>query len=218
MKKNLYNKKYNIIAALLVVIAVFASLSYVLERSNQQPKSKEEVLSLANQLYESTDGTAAVIVMENYLKNNRDDKEIATKLASYYFMQKRYDDFLKIYQENNLESVSLMNMSAAAHQAKGDTDNAIRIYKEAIEKYPRNTQAYVSLSALYQSLSNKTEALAIIEKGLTVLPNSSQLLVTAASVAMKMGDNAVSAAYARRALEIDGDNEQASSILVAVGG
>lgn len=218
MKKNLYNKKYNIIAALLVVIAVFASLSYVLERSNQQPKSKEEVLSLANQLYESTDGTAAVIVMENYLKNNRDDKEIATKLASYYFMQKRYDDFLKIYQENNLESVSLMNMSAAAHQAKGDTDNAIRIYKEAIEKYPRNTQAYISLSALYQSLGNKSEALAIIEEGLIILPNSSQLLVSAASVAMKMGDNSLSAAYARRALEIDGDNEQASSILVAVGG
>lgn len=218
VKKKVFYKKFSTIIALIAVIAVFFALSYLLEGNDKQSKERQDILSLANELDGSDNEAVNESSIEEYLKQNQSDKEVAGKLANYYFKQKRYDDFLFIYKENNLQSASFINMVAAAYQAKGDISQAKQSYEEAISKYPKNIQSYISLSALNQSLGDLSESLAIIEKGLRNLPNSSQLLVTAASIAMKMGDNSLSADYAKRALKVDKNNKQANSILVAVGG
>lgn len=167
----------------------------------------------ATKLFEEGKQKEAIKILEKMHKENPQDQVISQQLAIDYYKTKDYDKFLKFCEENKLKSDLIYNLYAGVYQSKGDTKNAEKYYKKAIEIYPGGTKSYISLAAFYQAGGELSQALETLQQGLANNANSSVLYISASSVAIKIGNLNLAREYATKALDIDKNNTQAKAIL-----
>lgn len=210
-------REYKLIA--LALILLFIGLGFVIYLSEDQsrvvanqPKTIDEVAAdFANGKKEGAIKTA-----ESMLLKNPEDEALKNKLAAFYFQAGLYEKFLEFISKHNLSGGAIFNMAAKVYQAKSDTDKVREYYQKAIEADKDVAQYYLNYSAYFQSLGEYQAAFDCIKSGIVSNSRSASLLISAASLSIKLNDKKQAKSYASTALEVDPENAQAKAILESI--
>ncbi|WP_299005886.1 tetratricopeptide repeat protein [uncultured Shewanella sp.] len=91
----------------------------------------------------------------------------------------RYVHFTKQNKEKIIITSMAFDQKANNEKRQGHVNNAINLYKKAIELYPKNTTAMEHLASLYMETDLYEDALVLFESSLYIHPNNStgQLLL-----------------------------------------
>jgi len=205
-------RKKFILISLLVLLAIAATVSIVISRK-QFRERKTEDLQTAYSLFDSGKREEAIKLLEERYQADKSDKQVASRLASYYFQNKEYDNFTKIADEAKLEDAATYTMRAFIARGNGDYDSALKDYEAAIKANPKSPAVYIDLANMYEVLNQPDKALETLKEGLNYSPKSSALNLLAANAALQLGDKAAAKEYAKKVLEIDKDNQRAKEIL-----
>lgn len=109
-------------------------------------------------------------------------------------------------------SIFLLERGRAALD-ENRAEDARRDFEEAIRAEPGSPAGYQYLGNLLVLKRRYKEALAVYEKGLSVIPASAELAYNAAVAALRMGDRPLARAYALRVLAADPAHAQARLIM-----
>ena len=160
---------------------------------------------------EDADRQAALIAIERRYAKDRNNKELSTKLASYYFELGQYEDFKRIVSEGKITSPTLLNTMAHRLALDGDIEQAEQYYQKAIEGGATGS-TYVNYAYFHLNRGNLDQAIGIAQEGWQKYPTSAKLGCALASLYLKKGDKDKAKEYARAVLEFDGDNEMAKEL------
>ncbi len=83
---------------------------------------------------------------------------------------------------------SALSLAAALHEAAGDTPAAVDLLRRAITADPKNPQNYVDFGALSFDHSSARAGIAMLNAGLTQLPNSARLYVARGILWMQISE------------------------------
>jgi tetratricopeptide (TPR) repeat protein len=92
--------------------------------------------------------------------------------------------------------------------SRGDTAQAIRLYKKALDDDPRCFDAWANLGSLYMDAGKADRAEAALVRALELDPNSVAVLANKANLANQLGDTAGAAELYRRVLSLVPDDAE----------
>jgi len=205
-------KKKNLLITLLAVLLVAAIVSAVVSKK-QFRESKTTDLQTAYTLSESGQRDKAIELLKDRYDADKSDKQVAKQLATYYFQNKQYEEFAKIVEKADLNDTQVLTMRAFVSRGKGEVDNTINFYREAIKTSPRSGSAYANLINYYQVLGQNDKALEVAKEGINYLPQSGTLNLLASTISLQLGDKAAAKEYAQKVLEVDSENARAKEII-----
>lgn len=104
-------------------------------------------------------------------------------------------------QEYNADRPEALAGLAAFHEARGQVEQAESAYRLALERQPRYVPARVNLSTLLGRAGRETEAWAVAQEGLELLPEQPELAYVAAMSAVRSGELARAMPLLRTAVE-----------------
>jgi len=110
-------------------------------------------------------GTALLAITRSYKVANQSEEYIA---------------FLKSYLEKNPGGIHVSNLLAQAYAAEKKWDQAEKVLKQTISLEPKSTTAYRLLGAVLLSQGKPSDAEAVYKKGLGIMPESPELMLTLA--------------------------------------
>lgn len=202
------NKNLKLLIVTLIITALAVGAYYILVERGQKRVTLEEALIEL----ESGDKEKAVSDLEKLHKENPGDETVAIHLAQSYLQSSNYSKVIDLSKESEYKSSIMLNVTASAYRAIGDSENAQIYYQKALDSSPTNANGYIVLAAYYQGQGKLSEALSICETGIEKIPSSGKILVTAASIALKLNDTSKAKAYVKKALELEPNNQQAKTI------
>ncbi len=107
-----------------------------------------------------------------------DDRQARYNLAVLEFRRNENGAVIQILQPlieaHNAQALSL---GAAAYEATGDTPHAVAALREAIQQNPKDPQNYLDFAAISFDHSSFDAGIAMLDAGLTQLPNAAPLLI-----------------------------------------
>jgi tetratricopeptide (TPR) repeat protein len=117
----------------------------------------------------------AILHFQNALRANPDSDDIKFDLADVYFRKRQFPEALTAAQ-----SVSAAGQQDDAYLAllgdiyahQGDSEKAVQIFNDAIERNPDNDQYYLSLTLVQLRGDDLTGAQQTLQKGLARIPSS----------------------------------------------
>ena len=194
---------------LIIIVLLMAAYSY----NHHKPILVKNQLNDAEILFENGKTDEAIAVYEIYVKENQNDTEAKERLAIMYYQSSKYDQFISFTINDNLESATLFVMMANVYLDRNDLQKCEEYYDKALVVNPDNPQYYIDYAAYYQTQGNFNQAAVILERGIKIIPKNSQLLISAASVYLKIKDKEKARAYTNEVLVLEPDNLQAKAIL-----
>jgi tetratricopeptide (TPR) repeat protein len=190
---------------LLIVVAIF----FILKDKNPNIDPPRE----AAIMFERGEKDKATKILEKYSKNNPNNINVKNELAKMYFQSADYEKFIQFVEENKLSTAYIYSMLASACQITGKLEKSEEYYNKAIKANPVNAKQYINFSAYYQSVGATQKALDILEKGLKSGAKGVALLVTAASVSIKLDNTEKAEFFLKEAQSIDPKNAQVQTML-----
>lgn len=192
-------------------ILIFCSGVYFLNIQKNQNKESGEIEEIVT-LYEKGERDKAISALENLYKNDKDNFEVAKKLAIYYYQEDK-DKYFQFFKNNEIKDATLYNMYATAKLQRGYSKEAEEYYRKAISVNPNNIKYYQNLASLYLSQTKYQDALSILDLGINNNSGATDLFVMAGSVAIRLGQKDRAYQYLSEALKYDSENINAKSLL-----
>lgn len=106
-------------------------------------------------------------------------------------------------RQKGANTADILNLLGQSYSESGKTAEAARVLKEAVRLYPKDERNYVSLARVLLEDDEPAEGFEIVEKGLGLLPKSSELLLQRAYLLMSLGRNREAELDYRRVVEVD---------------
>lgn len=206
---------------MLIILLTFYCI-YLFYKNNyfttesKKVSTEQEVLAQSNQLLDSGEKDQAIALLEQFLINDNDNQRIIYKLTKCYYSNGDYDKFLTFVGDNHLEDSQILNMSATIYQSRSQWDKVEECYKKALAIDPKDNKTYINFAAFYQTRGMYQQALEVVNEGLSGDNQSVSLLVTAASISIKMSQPNPAKNYLNQVMAIDPDNKQASEMLSSI--
>ncbi|WP_210498619.1 hypothetical protein [Vibrio crassostreae] len=132
--------------------------------------------------------------------------------------RKHVDKAATIYLEDvfkNTDKYQYFVQKGVVSFYKGDIALAERAFVDAIKLDGERERAYIMLSEVYSSLSDKEKVISILKKGIVTLPNSASLHFTAGLAYVRVGDEVLSEKYLKKAAMLEPDSERYLSTYAA---
>ena len=210
-KTRKFDNKIKLIV-IIFLIALVLTVGFCL-REQRNGADSEPTMSDAVASFDSGDKNRGIEIVENLLKTDPENSEYKNRLAIYYYQAGRADDFLSYVEKNNLNSSTILNITADIYRSKGDVEKAEAYYRRAITASPKSSQLYINFSAFYQAEGNLAKAREVLLEGVAVNTRSTALYISLSSVSLKLDNKTDARKYANSALEIDPANSQAKAII-----
>lgn len=119
----------------------------------------------------------AIQVFEDLLSAHGDDPRARRSLAAVQLTAGQPQNALATLQpllDSNAD-VSTMQLAAAVYEANRDTPNAVKILREAIVKYPRDTGLYVDFANIAMNHQSFQAGIEMVDAGLKLQPAAAEL-------------------------------------------
>lgn len=147
----------------------------------------------------------AIFHFQNALRANPDSDDIKFDLADVYFRKRQYPEALAAAQ-----SVSAAGQRDDAYLAlvgdiyshQGESEKAIQIFKDAIDRNPDNDQYYLSLTLVQLRGDDLSGAQQTLQKGLARIPSSGKILWGMGIISVLQGNITQAAQQLERAVEL----------------
>jgi len=153
-------------------VRAYDLLSRLLTRLLNKPQEAQAVL---DRLVQANPGEAeAFLVRARFLKHENRPDECMRDLDRVFALDP--------------DNVEALVMSADILQARGEIRRAKEALRDAISLYPKYVQGYRSLSWLELLSGNQADALATLERGVSVIPDSPELLTPLADLWIEQGE------------------------------
>src|SRR5262245_8567226 len=153
-------------------VRAYDLLARLLSRLLNKPQEAQAVL---DRLVQANPGEAeAFLVRARFLKQENRSDECMRDLDRVFALD-----------PDNGEALV---MSAEILQGRGEIRRAKEALRDAISLYPKYVQGYRSLSWLELLGGNQADALAMLERGVSVIPDSPELLTPLADLWIEQGD------------------------------
>lgn len=202
-----------VVRVALLVCAMAVIVAFLLVYRNYFINHRQDDIQKAHDLFVNGESEDALKVLERRYAFDKNDKDIASQLAVYYFQAKKFDDFSKVVKNSDFDDPRIYTMQAYLARSSGDSEKAIEFYKKAIDLRPRSSNGYIDLSNYFQILGQADKALETVEAGLSYSPRSSTLNLLAANYSLEMNNTEQGKIYAKKVLELDSDNVRALEII-----
>jgi len=146
----------------------------------------------------------------------------SSKSDIYYFLGmalegiKQIDEAISAYE--NVGGMSSYHQSALVHlsflyQEKGDSNKAIELMNQAIEKQPQDPGSYLFLGALYEEMGSYEEAIDTLKTGLQFQSDHVRLHFRLGVIYDKAGYKNASISEMKQVIEIDPSHAEALNYL-----
>ena len=201
--------------ALSIVVLAAVYLIYV-HNPNKQVNQPDQidVLSEATMLYNDGDKEGSISLLESRVDSCGECSLEKERLLTYYFKEKRYDEFVQKFSSEVEESASLCNMRAYVAMNDGNDAEAIKYYEKAIEQSPGTASYYINYATFQMNFTqDKKLSIEILKKGIEVIPGSKELLLVAAKFSKDLNDLEGAKSFASSVLEFDPTNQEAKKLL-----
>ncbi len=207
LKKVRENKK--IIALSLSLVLMVLAMVVIFNNKTTDTDLPHEAMTM----FENGEKDEAIKIVESYIKDNPNDVAAKNELAMMYFQDSQYDKLIQLEDKYQLNSANFFNMLAATYQLRNEPEKSEIYYRKAIAADSTNPRVYINFSAFYQSLGKTQQALEVLEDGLGPDHKNTTLLISAASVSLKLNDTQRAQGYLKEALDIEPKNAQAQTML-----
>lgn len=197
----------------LLVCAMVVIVASLLVYRNYFINHRQDDIQKAHDLFVSGENEDALKVLERRYAFDKNDKEVASQLAVYYFQAKKFDDFSRVVKNSEFDDPRIYTMQAYLARSSGDSEKAIEFYQKAIDLRPRSSNGYIDLANYYRVLGEIEKALETVESGLDHITRSSTLNLLAANYSLEMNNTEQGKIYAKKVLDIDSDNQRALEII-----
>ena len=170
-------------------------------------------------------GEAGLILMNNimmisHLKYFEILYFLAGKLVDIIpnFSIKIYNKALSVYLKNglNIDFIGILLDIAINLDILGRKDEAILVYKKAIEINPLEARAYYGLAIIYDDLKDFENAVKLYERAIEIDPEYAEAYFFLANVLDESGEKEKAAEYYEKAAKIEPDHFWAYNNLAAV--
>lgn len=135
------------------------------------PSLRETDFILGTEYLNSGDSKRALPLLEKAYRSNPNNPDFGIRFAECKYAQENYREVLDVLtplSETTKDSYELNELMAGSYKALGDYPNAIRVYKETIDRFGVSTSLLNSIGECYLKVGNRTEALAALEKSLEI--------------------------------------------------
>nr|XP_020659361.1 Bardet-Biedl syndrome 4 protein isoform X3 [Pogona vitticeps] len=155
-----------------------------------KPRSADNLKQVARSLFLLGKHKAAIEVYNDAGRHNEKDWEICHNLGVCY-MQLKYFNKAKD-QLNNALQLSRHDLTSMVlgkiHLLEGNKEEAIEVYKKAVEFSPQNTELLTTLGLLYLELKDYQKAFEHLGNALTYDPSNYKAILAAGSMMQSHGD------------------------------
>ncbi|XP_061132657.1 Bardet-Biedl syndrome 4 protein [Syngnathus typhle] len=154
------------------------------------PGSADNLKQVARSLFLLGKHKAAIEFYREAARLNEKDWEISHNLGVCYLFIKDFahaKEQLNMALQLNKHDATFM-MLGKVHLLAGETDNAIDVYKRAVEFSPENTELLTTLGLLFLSLGKYQKAFEHLGNALTFDPNNYKAILAAGSMMQTHGD------------------------------
>ncbi len=120
----------------------------------------------------------AEVVVQHMLEVWPEDANIRYNLAVLQLRQKHPEAALSTLKPLlDTQNEAALSLAASAYEALGDTPNSVDLLRRAIQQDPKDPQNYLDFASLSFDHSSFPAGIAMLDAGLTQLPNSAALHV-----------------------------------------
>ncbi|MBN2347817.1 MAG: tetratricopeptide repeat protein [Bacteroidales bacterium] len=141
---------------------------YELARKYNYPEPNLYVFLKKNYFEKGDTATGMEVIGEGF-KKYPEDQAILIELINYYLskgLEKEALDYLSIARANDPDNISFTFAEATMYDKIGNTEKAIELYNECIEKQPNYFNGYYNLGVLYYNYAIK-----LYEKANSIVDN-----------------------------------------------
>lgn len=141
--------------------------------------------------------------------------EVRLELAQAYFRSNQFQECLLVLNEwpNLQDTPEALNLVGATLSKMGKPVEAETAFRQAIEKDPKNHDAYYNLALVLLKRESTAEAIAVFQKALALFPNSQNLITTLGIAYQLKGQLEAARAEFSRLLKLDPSSSQAHLLL-----
>jgi tetratricopeptide (TPR) repeat protein len=176
------------------------------------PSSEYGLLKLGERLYEKGKYKEAMYFANMLIKKNAGYAEAYNLMAECLTEEERRDDaykYIKYAAKIGSKKESFHNSLGVRYADIDMDDLAAKEYYQEININPKNYMPYYNLAALYARNGMLDDAFAIIDKGIKVSENPSELYAKSGDIYMKNADSDIAFESYKKAVEMDPYNEDA---------
>ncbi|XP_042329418.1 Bardet-Biedl syndrome 4 protein isoform X2 [Sceloporus undulatus] len=155
-----------------------------------KPRSADNLKQVARSLFLLGKHKAAIEVYNDAAQHNQKDWEICHNLGVCYMQLKYFNkakDQLNNALQLNRHDLTYM-MLGKIHLLEGNKDEAIEVYKKAVEFSPENTELLTTLGLLYLEREDYQKAFEHLGNALTYDPSNYKAILAAGSMMQTHGD------------------------------
>ncbi len=135
--------------------------------SKNDYKNAQKILNQAKAKFPTNN-----LVLKTLQDVQKDNSSTILAEASSYYENKNYNEALKSYSKISPATLDSLLGTAACYQALNDSNNAINIYKKAMEIAPKDQEIPYYIGYLYYEQENWKEAEIYLKKSLAINPES----------------------------------------------
>ena len=140
------------------------------------PRHTQALLALAS-LQARLGGTSdqVIALIKKAIESNPNETAPRLALIGYYFGKKDMKRAVSAAQEAMAaipDNAEILEASGRAHQAAGETNQALTIYNKLASVLPGSPQPYLRIAAIQIAAKKNDEAIETLRKALTIAPDS----------------------------------------------
>jgi len=194
--KKIIEHKVTIFVIVIAIIVIAAGLSLAAEKGyfkkftdSKIINSYETLVKKGEEAEKNKDFTSAEKYYAEALSKKPEQDDLRTNLANLYYRDQKIDQAMELWQEqteSNPDNIMTINYIANGYRDKGDTENAIKYYKIAIEK--GNTDSVGNLVTLYNINNRYDDSINLLNDLLVKSPDNKTYLKLLASSYAKKGE------------------------------
>lgn len=147
----------------------------------------------------------AIARFEQALQSNPDSDDAWYDLAGAYFRKRDYARALAAAQRvspQGQKDASYLALRADIHAHLNQTEEAVKLLRQAIAENPDQDQTYLSLALVYLRAGNTSGAREALEQGLDRTPNAGELLWGMGVLSVTEGNTEQAEQYLRKSVDL----------------
>ncbi len=195
IRNNLYNEALNFainLANIYILIKKYDSAINILIKLIEQNIKKEEIYKYLAIVYLATNQVVKALNVYNLgIKNIPNSSELYSNRGVLYYKANKLDlaesDFSKAYELNKFDFISKSHLGFI-NLKKGNYEEAIKYFKEALVIKPFSADVYMSIGNAYEKLNKLIEARDNYEMAYEYNPNNPIIIKRLIEIYKKLKD------------------------------